>query len=255
MKPSRFKFTRSSAVLRLQRRLEEQTFPRVQMALIVMLTGAIGVLVSFLFLRWGMDSMAVRYPLAVAFAYVFFLFLLWLWLRTKAEDYLDLPDLSGGLPIRGSEEAPISIRSGDGEFGGSGASGSFDGPASSSSADGLTTESSIADTVGSAVDADELAIPILGVLLAVGLAVASLYVIYIAPVLFAELLVDGALSYALYRHLRRNDSHHWLTTALRRSVIPFAATAVFLAILGVAMSAYAPGARSVGEVIRHSASR
>jgi hypothetical protein len=188
--------------------LEEQTFPRVQMALIVMLTGAIGLLVSFLLLRWGMDSMAVRYPLAVAFAYVFFLFLLWLWLRTKAEDYLDLPDLSGGLPIRGSEEAPISIRSGDGEFGGGGASGSFDGPAFSSSCDGATTESSIADTVGSAVDADELAIPILGVVLAVGLAVASLYVIYIAPVLFAELLVDGALSYALYRHLRRNDSHH-----------------------------------------------
>ena len=191
---------------------------------------AIGVLVSFLLLRWGMDSMAVRYPLAVAFAYVFFLFLLWLWLRTKAEGYVDLPDLSGGLPIRGSEEAPISIRRGDGEFGGGGASGSFDGPASSSSADGLTTESSIA----------ELAIPILGVVLALGLAVGSLYVIYIAPVLFAELLVDGALSYALYRHLRRNDSHHWLATALRRSV---------------AMSAHAPGAGSVGDVIQHSASR
>src|SRR5688500_8269160 len=111
MRPRGFEFTRSSAVLRLRRRLEEQTFPRVQMALIVMLTGAIGVLVSFLFLRWGMDSMALRYPLAVACAYVFFLFLLWLWLRTKGEDYLDLPDPSGGFPVRGSEEVPVSIRS------------------------------------------------------------------------------------------------------------------------------------------------
>jgi hypothetical protein len=82
--------------------------------------------------------------------------------------------------------------------------------------------------------------------------VASLYVIYIAPLLFAEVLVDGAISYALYRHLRGEDPHHWLVTAIRRSLLPFVATAVFMGIAGAGMGAYAPGALSIGEVVRHA---
>lgn len=66
-----------------------------------------------------------------------------------------------------------------------------------------------AESVG---DADELAIPILVIVLAIGLAVASLYVVYIAPALFAELIVDGVLSYALFRHLRSEDSPLWVTS-------------------------------------------
>jgi len=81
---------------------------------------------------------------------------------------------------------------------------------------------------------------------------ASLYVIYIAPVVFAEVLVDGALSYALFRHLRGHDPQHWLTSAVSRTIVPFAATAVFVAILGAAMSAYAPAAVSIGQVFGHT---
>lgn len=218
------------------------------MTLIVALTGATGLLASFILLRAGVDSMMVRYPLALVFAYLIFLLLLWLWLRTKPEDYLDVPDLSG-LPGRGSGDVSIPFRGGGGDFGGGGASGSFDGPADA----GVSIpSSSISDAAGSIVDADEVAIPIVAVALAIGFAVASLYVIYIAPILFAELMVDGALSYALYRHLRSEDSPHWLATACRRTVLPFGATAVFLAIVGAAMSAYAPGARSVGEVMHHT---
>jgi hypothetical protein len=250
LKPRNIHFTRSHAVLRVQRRLEEESFPRIQMTLIVALTGATGLLASFLLLRVGVDSMVVRYPLALAFAYLVFLFLLWLWLRTKPEDYLDVPDLSN-LPGRGPGEISMPFRGGGGEFGGGGASGSFYGPADLNA--GVSTQSSpISDAAGSIADADEIAIPIVAVALAIGLAVASLYVIYIAPILFAELLVDGALSYALYRHLRGKDSSHWLATACRRTVLPFGATAIFLAIVGAAMSAYAPGARSVGEVVHNT---
>ena len=240
-------FTRSHAVLRIQRRLEQESFPRIQMTLIVALTGAAGLLASFLLLRMDLDSMVVRYPLAVALAYLFFLFLLWLWLRTKPEDY-DVPDLPDAVPGRGSVDVPY--KGGGGDFGGGGASGSFEGPASSSAEMPDAVTDAVGD-VGSAVaSADELAIPIAGVVLAIGFAVASLYVIYIAPILFAELIVDGALSYALYRHFR-SDSPYWLTTAFRRTILPFAATALFLCIVAAAMSMYAPGARSVGEVVRH----
>ncbi|WP_428420579.1 hypothetical protein [Methylibium sp.] len=250
--------TRSLVVLRLQRQLEAGSWPRLQMSLIVALTGAAGLLCSFLLLHAGVDRMALRYPLALAGAYGVFLCLLWLWLRTKASDYGDVPDPTGFLPSGGGlGDAPLPLHSGGGgDFGGGGASGSFDGPAGAW-ADVAPAPStsvdlpSIGDAAGSAFDADELAIPLVAIALAVGLALASLYVVYVAPALFAELLLDGALSYTLYRRLRAgDDSRHWFTTALRRTALPFALTAVFLAVAGAALSTYAPRARSIGEALR-----
>ena len=245
-------FTRSKAVLRLQRQLEHQSYPRIQMGFIVALTGGIGLLVSFLLLRAGMDSMAVRYPAALAGAYIGFLFLLWLWLRLKADDLPNLGDLSAD---GGSGGHTPSIKSGGGgDFGGGGASGSFDGPGSTV-IESSNPLSSIGDAASATADADELAIPILAVVLALGLALASLYIVYLAPVLFAELLLDGALSYALYHRLRDTERSHWLMTAVRRTIVPFLLTAVFLALVGMAMSAYAPGSRSIGEFARHVGAR
>jgi hypothetical protein len=34
--------------------------------------------------------------------------------------------------------------------------------------------------------------------------------------------------------------------------LPFAATAVFLGAVGASMAAYAPGAKSIGQVVKHS---
>jgi hypothetical protein len=69
-----------------------------------------------------------------------------------------------------------------------------------------------------------------------------------APALFAELLFDGVLSVVLYRHLR-GDPQHWLQTAVKRTALPFALTALFLALVGAGLSAYAPGARTLGDAI------
>lgn len=249
MTPPPVHFTRSLAVWRMRRRLEEESFPRIQMSLIVGLTGASGLVASIVMLRAGVDSMTLRYPLAVACAYLFFLFVLWLWLRTKPHDYVNLPDPSD-LPGRGSGDIAVRYTGGGGRFGGGGATSSFDEPAGFS-ADVSSAPSPVSDAVGSIADADEVALPIVAVALAIGLALASFYLVYIAPILFAELLVDGALSYALYRRMRADDSAHWLVTACRRTVIPFAATALFLSLTGAAMSWYAPSARSIGEVIHH----
>ncbi len=149
----------------------------------------------------------------------------------------------------------IPIRTGGGgNFGGGGASASFDDAGASSLADSGPLKA-VGEAAGSAFDADELAIPLLAIALAVGLALASLYVVYLAPALFAELLFDGVLSYTLYRNLRRSDSSHWLATAVRKTALPFALTAVFLAIVGAAITGYAPGARSVGEAMQQVQSR
>jgi hypothetical protein len=252
--PRNVHFTRSLAVLRLKRQLEQASYPRIQMGLIVSLTGAAGLLCSFVLLRAGVDTMSFRYPLALVGAYLFFLFLLWLWLRTRADDYLDLPDPANLAPVRGSGGTTSPIHSWGGDFGGGGASGSFEGSSPVSLMDSEPLPS-IGDAASSAVDVDELAIPIVVLVLAIGLALASLYVVYLAPTLFAELLFDGTLSYTLYRHLRATDTRHWLTTAMRRTALPFGLTAVFLVAVGAAMAAYAPGARSIGEVMHHAHAR
>lgn len=236
--------------MQAQRRLENESYPRLHMTLIAAVTGAFGLLSSFLLLHQGVESMALRYPLALTCAYAMFLFLIWLWLRTNAEDYLDLPDLSGSPSSTGGGNSGVSVQSGGGgDFGGGGASGSFDGPSSLAS-DTSSPAASVGESIGSVADADELAIPLVVIAFAVGLALASLYVIYIAPALLAEVLVDGALSYALYRYVCGKDPEHWLATAVRRTVVPFIATAVFLAVVGASMSAYAPNAHSLGEVVR-----
>jgi len=247
--PRRLHLTRSHAILRLKRRLEQDAFPRIQMSLIVGLTGAAGLLFSFLMLEAGVTSMALRYPLALLAAYGVFLLLLWLWLRTKAEDYVDIPDLSGLVPS-GSGGGSSAFEDGGGNFGGGGASGSFDGPASFAPVD--SDSSPLAEATSAVGDADELAIPLIAVAFALGLALASLYVVYAAPMLFAELLVDGALSYALYRKIKAADSPHWLESAVRRTALPFVLTGVFVSITGAAMAAYAPGAHSIGQVMQQT---
>ncbi len=247
--PRRLHLTRPHAILRIKRRLEQDSFPRIQMSLIVGLTGAAGLLFSFVMLELGVTSMALRYPLVLLMAYGVFLVLLWLWLRTKAEDYVDIPDLSGLVP-NGSGDCAPAFEGGGGNFGGGGASGSFDGPASFAPVESDASPlSEAASAVGDG--ADELAIPLLVVAFALGLALASLYVVYAAPILFAELLVDGALSWALYRRIKAADSPHWLESAVRRTALPFLLTGVFVAATGAAMAAYAPGAQSIGQVMQH----
>jgi hypothetical protein len=269
----RVTLTHAQVVVRLRERLERDSFPRLQMMLIVALTGGAGLLASYTLLQLGVTSMALRYPLALSLAYSFFLFLLWVWLRTRDDDGgFDLPDPDISLPARPSappRAASDSLASGrGGDFAGGGGGASFDDAAGRLSApldpltashratgradDGPLPDSlaeGLGDGLSSISDADELTIPLLVVALAVGLVLASLYVVWVAPVLFAELLADGALSYALYRRLRHEPRRHWLQVAFRRTVLPFAATAVFLAAVGWGLSAAAPGTTTLGRAL------
>ncbi len=246
-------FARTVAIQRVRERLMRDSFPRTQMAFIVALTGGFGLLSSFAMLQLGVDSMAIRYPLALTLAYLFFLVLIWLWLRTKAEDYLDTAEAVDLIPRPRIPSGGHEFKSGGGgDFAGAGGGGSFEAPIATLQEATESPLSTVGESVSSAADADELAIPLIAVALAVGIALASLYVIYVAPVLLAEVLVDGALSYGLFRHLRGQDTQHWLTSTIRRTALPFLVTAVFLLVVGAAMAAYAPGAKSVGQFIKHA---
>jgi len=113
---------RTLAIQRVQERLVSDSFPRIQMTLLLALTGAFGLLASFSLLKLGMNSMSIRYPLALAFAYAFFLFLIWLWLRTKADDCLDLANCLDPIPQRHESTSLPDSAGGSGSFGGGGAS-------------------------------------------------------------------------------------------------------------------------------------
>jgi hypothetical protein len=248
---------RRDAIDQARRRLLRDGWPRLQMLMLVSLTGGAGFLAAWALLRAGVDTMAVRYPLAVALAYAVFLALLWLWLRTQSSDWAELVDLPGNSGHRGGDGPDWSAEGG--HSGGAGASGAWDAGEADAVADGALdlVGKPVGEAVGLAAEADELAIP-LTVLIVVGsvvviLSLSALLLVWSAPILFAELLVDGALAAGLYRRLRRLDARHWLETAVRRTWLPFLLTAVFASLAGMALSAYAPGATTLGDVHAHQA--
>lgn len=215
---------REHAVEQLRGMLARRGYPRVRMLLLVALAGGCGFLASYLMLHRGVSSMALRYPLALCAAYAAFLLLLWAWLRTRSRDYADLPDVGGGGHGGCAHDVP------------SGSSSSFD------ALDGLSA-------------ADEAALPLLAIALALIVAFASLWVVYVAPTLFAELLLDSALAVGLYRRLRRSETRHWLETALRSTLLPFLLTLLALAAFGLGVHHLRPEAASIGDLLHASTPR
>jgi hypothetical protein len=245
--------SRAQLVHRIRQELEQRGWPRVQMMLLVMLTGGAGFLASFALLTMGVDSLALRYPLAVGIAYLVFLLLLWLWLRTSPEDYDGLDTAVGeiieAMPQAAARTANRTI-GGGGQFGGGGSTSHW---TSSTHSEPLVELPDVPAPNVNLSDADEVAIPLVVVLFVAGLVLtvlfASMSIVFSAPILFAEMIVDGVLAATLYRRLRRIDTRHWLHSAVRRTAVPFAITAVFVAVGGAALSNYAPGARTLGEVV------
>lgn len=246
----RIRFDRSLEIQKIRRDLERDGVPRLQMALLVALTGIAGFVASYILLGSGLVEMWLRYLAAFGVAYLTFLIMLWFWMRTRADDYVDLSYMLNAIPS-GNSSAGSGYTGNGGNFGGGGASTSFDAPDVDISGDSGAGDI-VGEAVSAAAQAEELAIPLVALILIGSLLLSILFMIYSAPVLFAELLVDGVLSASLYRKLRGLDTHHWLETAIRRTVWPYILTAFFVSACGWAMSLYAPEAHTVRDVILHA---
>jgi hypothetical protein len=105
-------------------------------------------------------------------------------------------------------------------------------------------------TGGWSLDLDDFAWLLVAVACALGGLFAIAYVVYIAPVLLAEVALDAALVSALYRRLRRDEAGNWLTTVLARTWAPAFVILVLASATGFALEKAAPDARSIGGVIR-----
>ncbi|GAB2518316.1 hypothetical protein [Lysobacter humi (ex Lee et al. 2017)] len=244
---------RPSEIARVRRRLERDSLPRLQMSAIVLLTAAVGLLASWMLHAAGMDAMWLRYPLAAALAYVAFLVQLRLWLAWRDEPGSLVDALPSGSGSGGGGGSGTGAWSGaGGRSGGGGASAGWD-------AGTLDAASSGGMLDGIDLPGDEAAIPVLAAVVAavvvLGGVIAMAWIVWSAPVLMAELVVDAAIAGGLYRRLRRIEAEGWWRVALRRTIAPFAAVAVGALLLGGVLHVVAPGASTLGEVGAARASR
>jgi hypothetical protein len=220
------------------------------MALIVSATGCAAFLSSFILLHVGTTSMAVRYPISIVVAYVVFLLLLRLWLRFQKprppkNDSIDVLDLPVDLIVDLFDSASSSTVPTSGDFGGGGAGGSWHAGASTSH--GSVSAGSSGGGIGVDPDFGEGCLVIIAVLAIVAGALATFYVVWIAPSLLAEILFDGFIAAGFYRQMKRLEKRHWSRAAIRRTIVPALLALLFFSIGGWVMQRAAPKARSIGD--------
>ncbi|HLL15065.1 MAG TPA: hypothetical protein VK388_08375 [Pyrinomonadaceae bacterium] len=270
---------RKRVIERVRRSLVRDGNPRLLVSFLLALTGASGFLISAVLLRLGVTMMAVRYPLAVILAYCVFLLLLRLWLALRRTDSSDLdhladagdviPHLFDSAGSAGGEAARATF-GGGGDFGGAGAGGGWSGGVTGSVPGGISGNvpggapgnmsanvsggsSSATDWIPDVPDALDvdlgdgcfwIIIPIAAI---AGVLFVMFYVVYIAPVFLAEIMVDALLLAGLYKRLKGVERRHWLRSCVRRTLLPaLVATALFIA-AGYLMGRIAPEAHSIGE--------
>lgn len=270
---------RDAAIEEVRDSLIIRASPRRHMSAIIAASGGLGFLASYLLLRGGLTTMALRYPIAVAVGYLAFLGLLRLWLgryrlriaHGGAASGRDDPSWSPldvvDVPLRvvgrsGARGGGFSGFGGGGGSAGGGAGRTFDAAGQLSRAAAqpavqpampLPRPSSSGGPGGHfGLDLDSLdegawvLIPLtIAAILALG---AALYVVLIAPSLLAELLLDAALSAGLYHRVQGVRGQHWLRSAVRHTVIPALFVAVLLTAAGYAMQLAYPDAVSIGRV-------
>ena len=96
----RVRIYRSIEIQKIRSHLERDGLPRLQMSLLVALTGISGFAASYVLLHAGLTEMWLRYLASFAVAYLTFILLLWIWLRSSAADYADIPGPLRELPRR-----------------------------------------------------------------------------------------------------------------------------------------------------------
>jgi hypothetical protein len=260
-------------VERVRRMLLRRGMPRVQMSLILAATGASGFVASFVMLRIGLSAMWLRYALAVLLAYLVFLVLLRVWLylhsrEPKGDAWGDLlnavPHDLGGPPH--AAEATASAFGGGGDFGGAGAGGSWGEGVSAGARHAAPSFNAGGGTGGGGgsggglasgldifdADSEGCGFLLLALALVVAGTLAALYVVYAAPLLLAEILVEGVLLSGLYRGMKRarRGGGDWLGAAVRRTWLPVLLTLVTFSAAGYFLQRASPRARSIGEAWR-----
>jgi hypothetical protein len=109
------------------------------------------------------------------------------------------------------------------------------------------------DVVEAVADGDEgllwLAALVLAAALVVGV-IGAMVVIFGAPALLGEALLDAGIAGLIYRRLYRYPTQHWLDGVLRRTWKPMLAIAVTLVLAAALAQWLMPAADSIGDFFR-----
>ena len=247
--------TRARQIELMRQRLLTKGLPRLQVSLILSLTALAGFLTSYTLLSLGVLRMWLRYPMAILVAYLVFLLLLalWVWLQRRSLD--PEVDLLEVIPHEMPSAHAHGLEYGGGsDYGGAGMGGTWESgvasPSSSLSGGGSASSGGILD-----LDLDDGWLIALAVVAILGGIIASFYVIYIAPALLAEILVDGALIAGLYKRVKPIEHRHWLRAAVRRTVVPALLVVLCFTVAGYSLQRAIPEAHTIGEAWKYFRSR
>ena len=254
---------RIDAVKVLEARIERAYRPRTSAFFIALISSLFGVLFSAVLWHLGLESMTWRYPVAMLLSYLVLLGLLWIWSRRDLWDgSFDFGSGNGGgSGSHGSSYNDASGYSGGGgEFGGAGASGSFDAGATGAGADSSVVSELASGAVQASVSADESVIVLLPLALAFalilvfgGLAASAVSLVWQAPSLLAELMIDAGTAGLLAVFVRHQDRRGWLATALRRTLPVFVGLTLVFSVAGYAMEWIDPTAITLFDVLDNRA--
>ncbi|HSG38126.1 MAG TPA: hypothetical protein VLE27_00690, partial [Thermoanaerobaculia bacterium] len=204
-------------------------------------------------------------------AYGVFLLLLRIWLAMQRDGWRDVVDLADADMVELALDGVTSVgrgagggfSGGGGSFGGGGSSTSFQAPAPLSSSPPPAPMAVRSASAGGksgggkgfslSFDLDDggLLVLLAVLILAVAVMGAAFYVLWTAPVLLAEVLVDGLIMTGLYRRLRKTEEPtHWLLGAVRRTWVPALAVATLFSLAGHLLQQAVPEARSIGPAVR-----
>jgi len=210
---------------------------------------------SAAFMRMGLETLALRWPLAFGVAYAAFIGLLWVWCRwllsrdeADGDPGLDATPLDVGS---GGNAGPAFRSGGGGDFGGGGATGSFDeGAAIQSAGEAAGT------ALEAAASADEgivIAVPLAIVVgmaaliaSALGVAVFGLFGIEVLLGVAVEIAIASAGGALAYRARREG----WLAHALSRTFRPMVALLLIAVVLGAAIDHWVPQANSLPQALQ-----
>lgn len=223
------------------------------MSLMVCATGLSGFLSSVGLLSLGLERMWLRYGLAVLIAYLVFLFLVWLWVLFNRRS------VDAGIVLDGIDLVePVLSASGAGEKSAGVVATSLPAEDPFSDAQAVASarpaQSSLTDAGEAAAlgaDLDEWVVALAVAAAVLSALAAAAYIVWIAPVMLGEVMVDGVLSVGLYRRLRQVERKHWLEGAVVRTVFPVVWVGLFFVVAGAVMQHYAPEAVSIGGVWQH----
>lgn len=244
--------TRNKKLENMRKKINNNSYPRLEMILLVSFTGLAGFLSSYWLFKFGFTTMWTRYLLSIGVSYICFIVLLkmWLWYKTSNpistnssfDDVGEIFDIP--LPSGNSHNTVNNFHGGGGSFDGGGASANFD-----SDSSGVFGEA-----IGSVAEAEEAAIPLMVIITLLFALLSSIIFVFSlvnsAPILFSELLVDGMLSASLYKRLKGIDRYHWLESAIKRTFWPFFWVAVTFMIVGVSIEHFMPNIHSIGELLQ-----